>query len=53
MISEFLVRVHSDGRVDWDGADQLVMWLLNHKAKEGFVYEDILSKLGVSRIYHE
>jgi hypothetical protein len=54
VISEFSVRVFSNGQVDWDGADQLVTWLLSHKVKEGFaIYEGTLSKFGVSRTRNE
>ncbi|MCX5784619.1 MAG: hypothetical protein NTX59_02925 [Elusimicrobia bacterium] len=37
LITEFWIRVYSDGRIDYDGFDSLLLWKLRHKPQEGFL----------------
>lgn len=37
LITEFWIRIYSDGGIDYDGFEKFLLWKLNHKPKEGFL----------------
>lgn len=37
ILTEFAVVVYSNGKVDWGGADEFILWLIRHKSKDGFL----------------
>ncbi|MFA6433727.1 MAG: hypothetical protein WCW52_03445 [Elusimicrobiales bacterium] len=37
IVTEFVVSVYADGRIDWDGIDCFMWWLMHQKPREGFL----------------
>lgn len=37
IVTEFVVSVYADGRIEWDGIDGFLWWLMHRKPKDGFL----------------
>ena len=37
LLTEFTVQVYTNGKVDWGGADEFLLWLIRRKPKDGFL----------------
>ena len=37
LLTEFTVQVYTNGKVDWGGVDEFVLWLIRRKYKAGFL----------------
>ena len=37
LLTEFTVQVYTNGKVDWGGADEFLLWLIRHRPKDGFL----------------
>jgi len=47
LLREFTVQVYADGRLELDGLDSFICWLLRRKAKEGLLpFAVKISKFG-------
>lgn len=37
LLTEFTVQVYTNGKVDWGGADEFLLWLIRRKSRDGFL----------------